>query len=336
MMIFGSYNDGTTGGPTTPGRRFAWSDQENPGAWDYSNVVSQAGFLDIEPAAPLDCGISSRTGILFFTGKKAYRSRFLGLPYIYNYEELADNCTPWSPQSIATTSSMVLWMSQQGVFSFDGTSILPVQCMVRPWVDDDVDVLNVREQACAVHMGNFNEWWWFFPQNTQPYNTRAIVYNYKEGWWSQARMARSAGITSSYNSHAILANGTVAMQHETFNQYVDADPPFAETFDLNLAGGGRLVTVKQLLPDIGIVGVQDPAQIANAIQQLRYSLFYRNSRSIGLVEQQSPFEALRPNGYVDFRTTGRDVRLRIDLPTSIVVPFTLGQNQIDITVRGDR
>ena len=81
------------------------------------------------------------------------------------------------------------------MFSFDGTSIAPVACMVRPWVDDDIDLLNVREQACVVHVGNFNEVWWFFPQNGQPYNTRAIIYSYKEGWWSQGQMARSAGIT---------------------------------------------------------------------------------------------------------------------------------------------
>ena len=55
--------------------------------------------------------------------------------------------------------------------------------------------------------------------------------------------------------------------------------PFAETFDLNL--GPRLVTVKQLIPDVEAVGAVDPALIANAISNLRYSLFYRNSRSLG-------------------------------------------------------
>lgn len=338
VVIFGSYNDGTTGVGSGGGpRRFAWCDQENPSAWDYTNVVSQAGFLDIEPAAPILCGDSSRTGILFFTGKKAYRSRFLGLPYVYNYEELADNCTPWSCQSICTTSSMTLWMSKQGMFSFDGTSILPVACMVRTWIDEDIDILNVREQACAVHVSDFNEWWWFFPQNGQPYNTRAIIYNYKEGWWSQARMSRSAGVTSSYNIHTIMADGTIAIEHETpYCGYVNADPPFAETFDLNIAGGGRLVTVKQLLPDIELVGEWDPTDISVGLQELRYSLYYRNSRSVGPAELQSSFQSVTPNGYVNFRTTGRDIRLRVDLPTPMIVPFTIGQNQIDVVIRGDR
>ena len=79
--------------------------------------------------------------------------------------------------------------------------------------------------------------------------------------------------------------------------------PWIETFDLNI-DGGKLVTVKQMLPDI-----------EGAITNVLYSLFYRNSRSLGLVELQSPPRTVRSDGYVDFRTTGRDIRLRIELAT---------------------
>jgi hypothetical protein len=324
VVIFGSTNDGTPDGGSE--RRFAWCDQENPGAWDYSNVTSQAGFLDIEPASPIIAAIATRTGTLFWTGKKAYVSQFLGIPYIYNYVELANNCTPWSPQSMTATSSLTLWMSQQGMFSYDGTSIAPVACLVRPWIDDDIDLLNVREQACLVHVGNFNEVWWFFPQNGQSANTRAAIYSYKEGWWSQGRMSRSAGITASYTAHTIMADGLVAYQHEASNTYpVDVPLPWAETFDLNLASGSRLTTVKQMIPDVeGDIG------------NVQYSLFYRNSRSQGAPEQQSPPRPVRSDGYVDFRTTGRDIRLRFQLAGPYVNPVTVGQCLIDAVPRGDR
>jgi hypothetical protein len=78
IVIFGSTGDGTTGGGSL--RRFAWCDQENPGAWDYSSVTSQAGFLDIEPGSPIITALSTRNGTLFWTGKKAYLSTFLGIP----------------------------------------------------------------------------------------------------------------------------------------------------------------------------------------------------------------------------------------------------------------
>jgi hypothetical protein len=338
VQIFGSYIDGTTDGGSF--RRFAWCEQEDFTNWSYADLTTQAGFIDIEPSAPIICAIATRTGTLFFTSTKCYRSRFLGLPYVYNYDELGDNCTPWSPQSMTNTSSMVLWFSQQGPYSYDGTSILPVQCMVRAWIDDDIDLLQVREQACAIHVANFNEFWWCFPQGPQSnpsgFNTRAVIYNYKEGWWSQARCARSAGVTASYSSHTIMTNGTVAYEHEYGNVYWDCDLPWIETFDLNI-DGGKLVTVKQMLPDI-------EGAVTNAL----YSLFYRNSRSLGLQELQTVPRSVRADGYVDFRTTGRDIRLRIDLATpagmivdgvasdGTVLPVTVGQHLVDAVPRGDR
>ena len=349
IMIFGSVQDGTTGGNMAGGspRRFAWCDQENPGAWDYSNVTSQAGFLDIEPASPIVAAIETRSGVLIWTAKKVYTSLFLGAPYIYNSVEVSDACTPWSPQSMATTASLTLWFAEQGLLSFDGTSIAPVACPVRPWVDDDIDIVGVRELSFAAHLGEFNEFWWFFPTLNSPFNTKAIVYNYKEGWWTQANLSRSAGITSSYTAHAIFADDYVAFQHEVgtvtnaysytyANASMPVVPPFAETFDLSLSSGARLTTVKQLIPDIEAVEADDPATIANAIANLRYSLFYRNSRSLGAPELQSPLVAPRTDGYVDFRVTGRDVRLRIDVASPVIQPFTIGQCLIDSVVRGDR
>ena len=335
IMIFGAVQDGTAEGGKP--NRFAWCDQENPGAWDYSNVTSMAGFLDIEPASPIIAAIATRTGTLIWTAKKCYVSIFLGMPYIYNCQELSDACTPWSPQSVVTTSAMTIWVAEQGPFSFDGTSVLPVACKVRPWIDDDIDLVAVRQLSFAAHLAEFSEFWWFFPTLGSSFNTRAAVYNYKEGWWAQAKLSRSAGITSSYTAHPIFADDFVAYQHEVGTVYANASMPvvlpFAETFDLNL--GPRLVTVKQLIPDVEAVGIVDPASIANAISNLRYSLFYRNSRSLGTAEQQSPPRPVRDDGYVDFRTTGRDIRLRIDVG-QIIQPFTLGAHLIDVVQRSDR
>ena len=341
VQIFGSYQDGTVDGVAGGSfRRFAWCEQEDYTNWSYEDVTTQAGFIDIEPSSPILCAVATRTGTLYWTAKKCYRSRYLGEPYIYSNDELADNCTPWSPQSMVTTTSMVLWFSQQGPYSYDGTSILPVQCTVRAWIDDDIDLLNVRATAHAVHVANFNEFWWFFPQQLSslgtPYPTRAVIYNYKEGFWGQARCARTAGVTASYTSHTIMANGVVAYEHENGFFYWDCDLPWAETFDINV-GSGKLVTLKQLIPDV-----------EGAIPNVLYSLFYRNSRSVGLPEQQTTPRQVRSNGYVDFRTTGRDMRLRIDLaaPAGTVVngqvfdgsvrPVTVGQHLIDFVMRGDR
>ena len=231
IVIYGSYNDGTsTPPPAIYSRRFAWCDQENPGAWDYTNVVSQAGFLDVEPASPILSADASRSGIFFWTAKKCYVSRFLGLPYIYNYVELCDGTAPWSAQSVTTTSALIIWMTEQGPYSYDGTSVLPVKCMIRPWIDKDIDPIAVRQLSFAAHLGEFTEWWWFYPTLGNTFNNRAAVYNYAEGWWTQVRMSRSAGITSSYTSHPIFADDLVAFQHEVGVSHANASMPVVLPF----------------------------------------------------------------------------------------------------------
>jgi hypothetical protein len=334
IMIFGSTQDGTVGGGSP--HRMAWCDQENPGAWDYSNVVSQAGFLDVEPASPIICAIETRAGVLFWTATNVYGSAFLGIPYVYNYVQLGAGSTPWSTQSVAVTSSLTFWFSEQGLFSFDGTTVMPVACEVRPWIDSDIDVVNVREWAFAVNLAEFNELWWFFPQTHSTTNTRAMIYNYKEGLFSQANMSRSAAFTSSYTSNAIFADDFVAIQHEVgsayYNESQPVQMPWVESFNLNLAGDGKLITVKQLIPDLNAFD----SDMDLDWSFLSYSLFYRISRSTGIPELQSPLVQVRPDGYVDLRTTGRDIRLRIDMTTPLVDSFTMGQHLIDFTVRGDR
>jgi hypothetical protein len=329
VMIFGAY-DAVNGGSF---RRFAWCDQENFQAWDYTNVTSQAGYLDIEPASPIVCAVAGPLGILMWTGKSTYFNAFLGIPYVYNYTEIAKACTPWSPMSVAATSSMTLWMSQQGMFSYNGAYVVPLGCAVRTWIDDDVDLLNVRSQACAVHVSPFNEFWWFFPQNGQPYNTRCVYYNYKEGWWGQGQMSRSAGVTASYTVQTTMADGVNAYLHEIGNAYPTNVPlPWAETYDLNLAAGSRLTTLKQMIPDVkGDVG------------NLLYSLKFRTTRVVnpnatppaGSMQQTTP-QPVRPDGYLDFRVTARDIWMRIQLAGPQVLPVTVGQHLVDSVPRGDR
>jgi hypothetical protein len=334
VMIFGPSGDGTASGGSF--RRFCWCDQENFNAWDFSNVVSQAGYLDIEPASPIVSAKATPQGILFWTATRTYMSSFLGLPYIYNYVEIAKACTPWSPMSVASSTVLTLWMSQQGMFSYNGAWVAPIPCAVRNWINDDIDQDNVRNQACAVNVANFNEFWWFFPQNGQPSNTRVVIFNYKDNWWSMGQMSRSAGVTASYTTQTIMADRTNAYEHELGNVYPNGTPlPWAETYDLNLNSGAKLTTLKQMIPDIN-----------GDVNNLRYSVFYRMSRSVmsdpngfptPVVElQTTPRKVNTSNGFVDFRTTGRDIRLRIELAGPQVNFVSVGQHLVDSVARGDR
>ena len=194
VQIFGSYRDGTVDGVAGGSfRRFAWCEQEDYTNWSYEDVTTQKRASSTSsPRLRFSArGRNAPLSTLYWTAKKCYRSRYLGEPYIYSNDELADNCTPWSPQSMVTTTSMVLWFSQQGPYSYDGTSILPVQCTVRAWIDDDIDLLNVRatSHAVSLYFTNFGGWGKSVEFWVLLIRRVLWIYNYKEGFWSQARCA---------------------------------------------------------------------------------------------------------------------------------------------------
>ena len=122
-----------------------------------------------------------------------------------------------------------------------------------------------------------------------------------------------------------MADGLVAFEHELGNFYRHAALPWAQTFDLNLTSGAQLITVKQMMPDI-------EGDVAN----LLYSLFYRNSRSTGAPELQTTPRPVRADGYVDFRTTGRDIRLKIEVAAPPVLNLRSASILVDAVPEEDR
>ena len=307
-------------------RRFAWCNQEDPTDWDYTDVTGQAGFFDLEPASPIITAHAGRSGwVMMFTAGKSYVIRYIGLPFVYAYDEVGDQMTPWSPASITSTSSLMMWVAQQGIYAFDGTSVYPMPCPVWQWVKDDIDDGAARLQAVCVHVGMYSEVWWFFPQKGQPYNTRAIVTQYRDGWWSQCQMARSAGITSSWTTLPIFANGTDAYRHESGVYYNACDLPWTETFPMQVQGGARLATIKQMIADV-----------KGDETQIQYRIAYKNNRLSSSPEAFAGPYSVRPDGYIDTRVTGRDMRLRWEIVGPEVPPITIGQHMIDVVQRGDR
>jgi hypothetical protein len=305
--------------------RVGWCDQENDSDWNFASLTNKAGFYDMQPANPFVTAITTKAGVLFFTTKHAYIMRFVGLPYIYAYDQLGEGYTPWSPGSVCNLAAATAWMSESGAWQFDGSGIQPIACPVRDWINDDVDLVYVRNKAVMVHVSTLSEVWWFFPDNGQTENTRCAIYNYKEGWWSQGRMVRTAGNNSSYTQFPIMTDTMYAYRHESGTTYWNAELPWVETYNLNINKGSNLMTVQHMIPDS-----------EGDIDSLSFLLYYTVDRSGKKPEYVSTPRKVRSNGFIDFRSTGRDFRLRVQTDGPTVPFFTLGNHEFIAVPRGLR
>ena len=145
---------------------------------------------------------------------------------------------------------------------------------------------------------------------------------------------------STYNVHTIMAErDSSPIQHE-FGVGCLRLTPRCRGRDVRPqpSPGRELITVKQMIPDVEATDISDPtlmqlfAIIHTAIQP--QSRGRRKS-----AEQQPKPISIRPDGYVDFRTTGRDIRLRIQIDPNHRRTSPAGDGWrilIDAVARGDR
>lgn len=307
---------------------FAWCDQEDNTNWDYADITSKAGTYNIQPASPILSAINMGDlgGNLFFTTRRAYLSRYLGLPFVYDQgTEVGEGVTPVSNAAICRTAIGAMWYTESGFFKFDGTVVQPIQCDIWTWIEDNVDNVMARFTAFSLNMVARNEFWLFLPSVGSTRNDRLVIFNYVEGWWSMGKLGRSAGFAGSFSSFPILADGTTIYEHDGSNVYPGApELPWAESFTLNLQDGAVHGKFKQMKPDV-----------EGSYEPLRYSLAYRDIRTPGN-EIYTPQRRLQSNGNVDFDTTGRDFRLRVDYTSPNVLPWTMGEILISAKPKGKK
>lgn len=311
--------------------REAWCSQENIEDWNYASVTNTAGFYDIEPASPIIAASKAGDEIIFFTAAgDVFVNRYIGIPYIYSYEKIGNGSVPISPNSIEDTPIGCIWPTFNGFWKYDAGNMVPVKCNVWTWITKDANATTSRFNAATVAVNTFSEIWWFFPSAGKIENDHYVIWNYKEGWWSVGRLKRTCGASSTYTDFPLMSDGSNVFQHESGNFYqlgADEELPWVETFSININSGTLLSTFWQMLPDIE--GNSDALGF-----QLHYNI-PRTGASFA-ANMQSEVEYVTEDGYVNFRDTGRDFRLRISQLINGSDPWTMGQSQLDIRPRGGR
>lgn len=306
--------------------QFAWCDQEDLDNWEFADTTSKAGFLPVYPVASHVASVPFMGRTLAFTTLNAYTINHVGLPFVYGFDLVGEHNIPVSDRAIFTTPAGPIWMAEGGFWLFNGVSIQPIECPLWNWIESQIDNLMARFLVHTVHIENRSELWFFFPstnaQNQK--NDRYVIYNYKENWWSNGRLSRSSGLSSSYLSYPLMADDIKVFQHEYGNTYQGVTEfPWIESFTFSEPRGGGDLTFRQLQPDM-----------EGDFQSVRFSLTYRNKLSGGQTFVTPDRQCL--GGYVSFLQTGKEFRLKIKVTENSARQWTLGNSGVDMTTRGVR
>lgn len=308
-------------------RRFGWCSQENLNDWNFASTTNTAGEFFVEPSAPIVSATALKSGVLFTTTKKAYFVTYLGVPYVYGYDEIGESLTPQTAASVVSVSDRAIWWAENGFWSYESGSLAPIACPLLDWMKNISNPNYRRLRPFGQAIGNAPEVWWFFPTMDAIENDRYVSYNYVTGEWSMGKLPRTCGAPSSYVDYPMMSDGQSLYFHEKGNFYGDNPLPYLESASINLKSGGKISTISQTIPDH-----------AGAPGSVLYTFFGRFTRvdpnSIGEFKK-GPL-SVRADGYLDVRMTARDFRMRIETAANGVPPWSFGEMITKIFQRGSR
>ena len=305
--------------------RVCWASRESLTDWDFANVANSAGFFDLQCSSPLSYIVRVKEGMLLFTSTEVFLARYVGLPYVYGFEKLAE-MPIMHPYSIAAYGGgYAMWMSPRAMQGYAGGVVQPVACPIFNDIQIDFSTTWGIYRSHAGALGQFPEVWFFWPSTDATECDRYAVFNYLEGWWGWGYLKRTALFPSGALRRPLMGapDGNI-YQHE--DGWTDAGLPilgnrWLETGALGIAQGSQVMDVKQAL--LATDGRK---------QSVKLQFFGRYAPD-GDERIFGPYTP-RLDGYTDTRVNCREARIRYI--GNIDGLFEVGQLRLDLSAGGER
>jgi hypothetical protein len=322
-----------------------WSDEENISLWTPA-ITNEAGGIRVSHGSEIVSVLQVRQEILVWTDQALYSLQYLGPPYVWGSQLLADNISIISPNAMVVASGVSYWMGVDKFYRYDGNAST-LRCDLWQYIFNDISRTQ-QYQVCAGTNEGFNEVWWFYCSANSLVVDRYVVYNYREDIWYYGYLGRTAWLDSGIQNFPIAATyANNIVQHEngvddgTYG--VNALLPIAASIvssQFDIGDGHNFSFINRVIPDVTFRGstAANPA-ITMEIQPLTNSGSGFNTpesvggnSSAGVVRTAViPIETFTGQVYVRIR--GRQIQMKID-STALGVQWQLGSPRIDIRQDG--
>lgn len=246
-----------------------WSHQEDPFTW-YPSATNQAGSIRLSSGSMIVAAVQTRQEIVIFTDVAIYSLQYVGAPYVWTPQMLADGISIISQQAVVVASGRVFWMGKDKFYVYDG-SVGTLACSVLRTVFSDLN----RNQLGQIHCGTsegFNEVWWFYCSEKSTAADRYVVFNYQDNLWYYGTLPRSAWLDTGLLSAPIAAtyNGAI-VQHEqgTDDREVILEPEpiaaYITSAAFDMGDGHQFTYMWRVLPDLTFHGSHEAGMVGNAL-----------------------------------------------------------------------
>ena len=339
-----------------------WTNIESFIDWDPLTVVgSQAGSLRLSHGSEIIGAMQTRQEILVWTDSALFSLQYIGYPFIWKNELLADNISIMGPNAMSTASGVSYWMGTDKFYVYSGR-VETLPCSLRQYVFDDIN----PQQSDQIFSGSnegYSEVWWFYCSLTGPNGTgtednpnttidRYIIFNYLDRVWYYGTLNRTAWLDSGLRPYPLAAAGAtnLLVYHEAAVDDGETNPPTAitsyiQSSDFDIGDGHNYGFVWRVIPDITFNGSQTTIN-QNPTVDFIVRPRYNPGAAYGIASApavasaqnyatQSTYNVQEFTQEVFTRIRGRQMAFRVECDT-LGTQWQLGVPRIDIRPDGRR
>ena len=322
-----------------------WSDQENYALWAPA-ATNQAGSYQLSTGSSIVAHLQARQEILVWTDAALYSMQYLGPPYVWGFQILADNISISSPNAQSTAANITYWMGLDKFYMYSGR-VETLACPLRQYIFGDIN-LEQRYQFFSGTNEGFNEIWWFYCSANSTVIDRYVIYNHLERIWSYGNMGRTAWLDTPMRSYPTAAGyAGQLIYHENGVDDGTTNPPspissYIQSADANIGDGHNYGFVWRMIPDVTFDGsyVNNPSVTMTLRPRQNPGSNYSTSATPTVTSTQN-YQGQRNYTVQQFteivyvRVRGRQMAFRIS-SDGLGVQWQLGVPSLDLRPDGRR
>jgi len=340
-IVFGTNDYGST---TLDPMLIRWSDQESLAIW-YPAITNQAGSSRLSHGSKIVTNLQSRQEIVVWTDQALYSLQYLGPPYVWGTQLLADNISIIGPNAASMASGVTYWMGVDKFYKYDGR-VQTLRCDLRQFIYDDINLVQSDQVFSSTNEG-FNEVWFFYCSSSSMAVDKYVVYNYFEDVWYYGTMGRTAWLDTGLRNYPLAAtysNNVVYQENGVDDVETGVAQPITAsitTSQFDIGDGHNFAFVYRLIPDLTFRG-----STSDTTPQVTMYLQGLNNSGSGITQSGNAnvtYDGPAPSvinvdqftGQLYIRVRGRQMQMQITSNT-LGVQWQLGSPRIDIRQDGRR
>jgi hypothetical protein len=341
LLVFGTNDYGSS---ILDPMLIRWSDQESLTTW-FPAITNQAGSVRLSHGSKIVTTLQSRQEIVVWTDQSLYSLQYLGPPYVWGSQLLADNVSIAGPNAAAMASGVTYWMGVDKFYRYDGR-VQTLRCDLRQYIYENINMLQFDQVFASTNEG-FNEVWFFYCSQASNTVDQYVIYNYAEDIWQYGTMARTAWLDTGLRNYPLAATYS---NNIVYHEYGVDDNETATTLAIaasivssqyDIGDGHNFAFVYRMLPDLTFRGSTSGTTpfVTMYLQGLADSGSGVTQSASASVAYTGPAPAVinvdEFTGQIYTRVRGRQMQMQITSNT-IGTQWQLGAPRIDIRADGRR